>query len=275
MDATRKSASHITAFLDTPDSPDIVNPLPSTEGAAAFGYPAPLLGGVTVYGWAVPAILDSLGEGWLARGWADIAFRRPVYPGDELTVTVEPADGAAADLTIANQRGERCIAGRVGLGDGAGLSDLTTPTRRQPEERPPELPLLTLEVATAGGDLRPMAVPLTPAEARAYATERQQDPSPRWVGAEALAHPSWLAARLSPLMHHSFDYGPSIHAHSLIQHLEPARVGQTFTVAGRFVEGYERKGHHYALVDALVLSEGGEELVRIRHTSIFRIAPRA
>ena len=63
----------ITAFLDGPDSPDISNPIHSTEVATQYGFRAALVGGVTVYGWTVPAIIGALGEGWLERGWADVS----------------------------------------------------------------------------------------------------------------------------------------------------------------------------------------------------------
>jgi hypothetical protein len=79
---------------------------------------------------------------------------------------------------------------------------------------------------------------------------------------------------MTPLIHHSYDYGPAIHARSQIQNLRPALVGQTVTVAGHFLEQYERKGHHYGVVDGVILSEAGEELVHLRHTTIFQVAKR-
>lgn len=263
----------ITAFLDGPDSPDISNPIHSTEVATQYGFRAALVGGVTVYGWTVPAIIGALGEGWLERGWADVSFRRPVYPGDELAAMVSAEDGRHR-LTMSNQGGEVCIAGEVGLGDGPFLDELAMPERLKAEERPKELPRLTLEDAPVGQDLRPMAVELPIDAAVEYARDKQRDERPPWVGPGARIHPGWLAARMTPLIHHSYDYGPSIHTRTQAQHLAPALAGQTVTVAGRFVEAYERKGHHYAVVDGVILSAAGERLARIRHTTIFRVAQR-
>jgi len=79
---------------------------------------------------------------------------------------------------------------------------------------------------------------------------------------------------MSPLLHHSFDYGPAIHARSHIQNLAPAYSGQTFTVAGHFREAFERKGHHYAVIDGLILAEDGAPLAQVRHTTIFQVAKR-
>ena len=78
----------ITAFLDGEDSIEIDNIIHSTEGAAQFGFSGALVGGVTVYSWAVPALIEALGEEWLDSGWIDFRLRRPVYPGDEITTRV-------------------------------------------------------------------------------------------------------------------------------------------------------------------------------------------
>jgi len=112
-------------------------------------------------------------------------------------------------------------------------------------------------------------------DARAYAAEKQRDNSPLWTDEGGRIHPGWIAARMTPLIHHSYDYGPAIHARSQIQNLSPALIGQSVTVAGHFLEQYERKGHHYAVVDGVILSESGEELAHLRHTTIFQVARRA
>jgi acyl dehydratase len=264
----------LVAFLDGPDRADIANPIHSTAVATEYGFRAALVGGVTVYGWCAPAIIAALGEEWLDQGWADVAFRQPVYPGDQLTIRVTDA-GKGHSLTLANQDGVACLAGTVGLGEAPFLAILQSPSRRTAEPRPADLPWLTLENAPVGEDLRPMAVPLSLAHAEAYATEKQDDAHPRWYGAGARIHPGWLAARMTPLIHHSYDYAPAIHTHTLVQHLAPAFAGQTVTVAGRFVEAFERKDHHYGVVDGVILAEDGTELARLRHTTIFRPAKRA
>ena len=273
MPTVRTAERTLTAFLDGEDSPDISNPIHSTKVAAEYGFRGALVGGVTVYGWMAPAILELLGEPWLADGWADISFRRPVYPGDALTVRVTGGE-SEAELTLLNSDGERCIAGRVGLGRAPFADSLARPGRVGAEARPGSLPWLTLETAPAGEDLPPMAVALPLDAAEAYATNLQRDEAPRWHGEQALAHPGWIAARMTPLIKHSYDYGPAIHARSEIQHLAPARAGQTFTIAGRFVSAYEEKGHHYAVVDGLVLAEDGGAVAQIRHTVIFQVAKR-
>jgi acyl dehydratase len=261
----------MTAFLDGPDSPDISNPIHSTKVAGEYGFKAALVGGVTVYGWATPPILEVLSDRWLSNGWVDAAFRAPVYPGDELTIRAERAEDGAATWAIVNPEGVACVAGTAGLGEAPWLNDLQTTTRLAAEPRPATLPTLTMEIAPIGQGLRPMAVPITIEEMEAYADGKQLDPDPRWRGSEALLHPGWIAGRMTPLLHHSFEYGPAIHTRSQIQHLAPARAGQTLTVAGRFIEAFERKGNQYAVLDGTYLGEDGTVFARARHTTIFNV----
>ena len=265
---------HFDAFLDGADSPDISNPIHSTAVANAYGFKGPLVGGVTVWGWCVRAVMEALGDGWLDDGWAEVNFRQPVYPGDSLTIRVGGGEAARA-LEVTNQDGEVCIRGSVDRGQHPAFPDFHRPTRLAAEPAPAELPELTLASAPCGLDLRPMALPYLLENAARYASEKQRDPSPPWVGEGAHIHPGWIAARMTPLLKHSYHYGPSIHTQTLVQNVAPALAGQVVTVAGHFVDAFERKGHHYAVLDGLLLSESGAELARLRHTTIFRIRPAA
>ncbi len=269
----RTATRTLTAFLDGEDSPDIMNPIHSTAVAAEYGFRAALVGGVTVYGWCVPVLLELLGEGWLDDGWVEVNFRRPVYPGDELTIN--GARGAAkVAFEATKEAGECCLRGEGGRGLAPWFHELHTPWRRKAEPRPETLPWLTLEGAPLGEDLRPMPVPFDVEAASTYARELQRDEHPRWHGTAPRMHPGWLAARMTPMIHHSYDYKPAIHTRSQIQHLAPAVAGQVFTVTGHLVRAYEQKDHHYAQVDGSVLTENGVEVARIRHTTIFRPARR-
>lgn len=260
------------AFLDGEDSPDISNPIHSTAVARAFGFKAALVGGVTVWGWCARALIEVLGEGWLKDGWADVHFRRPVYPGDVLTIRV--TGGASPNaFEVANEDGDVCLWGEAGRGAAPWLGELTDSAWRSAEAAPSSLPELTLESAPAGSELRPMAVPYQFADGAAYAADKQRDPAPPWIGPGARIHPGWIAARMTPLLKHSFAYGPSIHTRTQVQHLAPALAGQDVTVAGRFIRAYDWKGHHVAELDGVLLAESGAELAKIRHTTIFRPRP--
>lgn len=262
----------ITAFLDGEDSPNISNPIHSTEVAAQYGFEAALVGGVTVYGWFTPAIRQLLGDAWLTEGWSDVRFRRPVYPGMEMTARAERTAGGM-DLKMLLPDGDSAIVGSGGLGAAPWFEELTASPQQDAEPRPETLPILTLEAAPSNAALRPMPVPYSVEDATAYATNLQKDASGRFTGEGALVHPGWIAARMTPLLKHSFEYGPSIHIRSQVQHLAPARAGQSFTMVGTFLRAYEQNGHHVAELDGSLLAEDGTECARMRHTTIFSIRP--
>lgn len=266
----------VEAFLDNEDSEDIVNPIHATDFARRYGFRGPLIGGVTVWGWATPAILEAAGEAWLDRGWSDLVFRQPAYPGDRLQVRVRPAagrdDGILA-VNMTNQDGVDCVAATVGLGDAPWLDELRTPERLQAEPAPDPRPPLLLHGSLIGGDLAPMSIAMSVEDARAYARESQRTDAPRFTGERARLHPGWIAGRPEDLLRHNYAIPASMHTRSRVQHLARADAGQTLTVAARFIEAYERKGHHIGVFDCLVLGEDGAKLAHMRHSTIFRIAP--
>jgi acyl dehydratase len=265
----------VEAFLDNEDSDDIRNPIHAGGYARRYGFRGALVGGVTVWGWATPAILEAIGGGWLDRGWSEFVFRRPTYPGDRLDVRVRPdpdrADGALT-VTMTNQDGVDCVVATVGLGDAPWLGELRTPERLDPAPAPDPKPPLLLERAPIGEDLLPMSVPFSIEDAHAYTRLSQRTDDPRFTGDHPRLHPGWIAGRVEDLLRYNYALPSSMHTASRVQHLAPAQAGQTLTVAARFIDAYARKGHHIGVFDCLVLGEDGTPLAQMRHTTIFRIA---
>ena len=264
--------STIDAFLDNEDSDDVVNPIHSTDFARRHGFRGALVGGVTVWGWATPVILEALGDAWLDRGWAQFAFRQPTYPGDRITIRVSPGEAGAHAVTMTNHDGVDCVVATVGLGDGPWLRELTTPERRTAAPAPNPKPELTLADPPLGRDLVPMAQPMFLNDAREYIRVSQRTEDPRFGGVRPRIHPGWLAGRFEDLLRHNFSVPASMHTRSRVQHLAPAWAGQAIVSAARMIDAYERKGHHFGVFDCLVLSEAGALLAHVRHTTIFHIA---
>lgn len=258
----------LTAVMDDADAPKPDNPIHSTGGARDFGFRAALVGGVTVYGWAVRTIVRALGERWLHDGWAHLRFRKPVHPDDALHVRVRAT--GALEVTRGD---EACIEGEVGLGSAAWLPALQRPTQLQPTPPPLSPPRLTPASVPRGQPLAARATTLSTVDAVAFAALKERETDARFVGAHPLAHPAWLATQPIQLLHHSFVYGPAIHAESHIQHLAPAPVDAQWLVAGTCVDAFERKGHHYMVNDCLLQADG-RDIAHIRHTVIYQLGRR-
>jgi acyl dehydratase len=262
----------ITAFMDRPDAPNPDNEIHSTNGGKAYGYKAALVGGVDVYGWGTPLVLDVFGNQWLDDGWIDISFRHPVYPGDQLTVSMVPDDNNIYNFFMNNQQGQHCIQGHAGCGEAPWLNELHCTRFCSGQESVKLLPDLTLENAPVGEDLKPRAVLMSVADSNKFVQVKQREQNTVYFGDNPRLHPAWLAAQMTHLLHHSYRYGPAIHTSSQIQNLAPAYAGQTLIVTGHCCETYLRKGHHYIVNDGSIWSEQGTELNRIRHTAIFKVA---
>ena len=153
----------LVAFLDHEDDPaTMANPVHSTDFARALGFDGALVGGATVWGWAVPAIIETLGDGWLEHGWARFRFRQPVYPGDAVRITLSPEDGGAFALRMINPAGVDCVVGEVGLGPNAALSEFEAAARMDPAPSPAPQPELRVDPSLVGADWTPMAADASP-----------------------------------------------------------------------------------------------------------------
>lgn len=263
----RTVTTTLTAVMPDADAPNAQNPIHSTDTARDHGYRAALVGGATVYGWCVAAILDALGNDWLAHGWADVGFRRPVFPNDRLKVRI----GADGRLTVVGDDGRSRIDGKVGLGRAAWFAELTAPAAHEPQPPADPLPRLTPATVPIGQTLRTRQVALSRTDAEAFCRDKQHETLELFYGERALVHPAWLASQPIYWLHHSFEYGPAIHTASRIQHLAAAHVDDEFVVSGVCVDGFERNGHHYIVNDTAIDDHTGAAIARIRHTAIYQL----
>ncbi len=266
--------NHFLAWMDNPNDPTLSNQIHAADGARQYGFQAALVGGVTVYGWTVPTILEAAGESWLDNGWAEVHFRRPTYPGDEMTVRATPVE-STWELSAEKQTGETCVRGSFGLGEAPWLGMLERSSHLEADPVQENRPWLTLENAPIGKDLCTMPLLITPDEAREIANKQLRETNPLFTGDAPLVHPFSLARNMISLLAYSYDYGkPAIHASSHIQNLGRIKAGQPLRISGRFVNAYERNSHHYAVTDGVFMTEDGREVARIRHTNIFKVAKR-
>ena len=200
-----------------------------------------------------------------------MTLRRPLFAGDELTITVERS--AIGARVVARRRlAESCSTGPSASAPRRGRAS-SIRRRPGPALDPPFVrPTYTVATAPIGEALRPLGAYVSFAAARRLALD-DLGQTRSCVPGDRL-HPWFLAARMAPLTRHNFTYGPTIHVRTQIQHRGPAVVEQEVVVGARIVEVYERNEHWYQVLDGLVVGDGGgpgcPELARIRHHSIFR-----
>ena len=265
----------VSAYLDNDDSPDISNPIHSTEVAKSYGFAGPLVGGVTVWGWATDTILEALGESWLDRGWAEYSFRQPTFPGDTLKVRAKLNEGSPVQswsVDMVNQSGEVCVSGMVGLGESEWTGELVRPNSMEPTIESLDKGPLTLEGAEIGKDWSAMELNYSKEISEEFINLKQRTDNSLFTDKRAIAHPSWTAGWAEMLLRHNFAIPTSMHTRSRIQHHRKIAVGTSVIGGAHLIDVYERKAHHFANFDVLLEDQAGGLLAQLRHWTIFRIA---
>lgn len=88
-------------------------------------------------------------------------------------------------------------------------------------------------------------------------------------GAQGLIHPGVISRFGNWALTQNVVLGPWIHVGSDIRHFSAAKVGENLSVRARVTANYERKGHLFVELDAVVLAGGGRMVARIDHTAIY------
>lgn len=243
---------------------DSENKIHDDATARRFGFGGGLVPGVDVWGYMSHLPVTRWGRAWLERGTAECRFFKPVYDGDETTVTARDS-GGGIEITV-ESRGVLCATGRADLPatPPAGLEIGGFRRVVQRPERPPA-DEATLAVETWLG-LDPY--PVTPEMAARYLADSQE--SATIYRDESLIHPRDILRACNFVISRNVVLGPWIHTGSRIRHLASAPVGALLSVRARVTANYEHKGHRFVDVDALVLIGETTPVAHITHTAIYR-----
>jgi len=104
--------------------------------------------------------------------------------------------------------------------------------------------------------------------ARAYLADiRETDPIYR---SESLGHPGLLQRVMNKVLVDNAVLGPWIHVGSRMQLLSVARTGDELTARAKVVGNYEKKGHRFVELDALVVANGTTALAHCWHIAIYQ-----
>ena len=244
---------------------DSENKIHDDATARRFGFGGGLVPGVDVYGYMTHLPVMRWGRAWLERGTAECRFYKPVYDGDTAIVTAREEGDAALEITL-ESRGEACASGRAGLPEAALAAPSLDQFRKTPQnELRPPADTRSLAVGTwlCLGPYR-----ITPEMAARYLADSHE--SARIYAAEGLVHPRDLLRSCNFVISRNVLLGPWIHTGSRIQHFAAVAVGSTLSVRARVTGNYDRKGHRFVDIDALVIADETVAAARIAHTAIYR-----
>jgi acyl dehydratase len=231
--------------------------------ARRFGFSGGLVPGVDVMAYMMHLPVAKWGRAFLERGLIEARFVKPVYDGETADITGEERDGV---LSIeVRSRGQLCAAGTASL----------------PASAPPFS--LSDFVETAAAAER------QPVDATSYQLGKWLGAVPRrWAGEaaseyladiretetlyaqEGLGHPGLLPRVMNKVLVDNAILGPWIHVGTRMQLLAPSRTGDELTARAKVTGNYEKKGHRFVELDALVVANGKTMLAHCLHTAIYQ-----
>jgi acyl dehydratase len=231
--------------------------------ARRFGFSGGLVPGVDVMAYMMHLPVAKWGRTFLERGLIEARFVKPVYDGETAEVRGEESDGVLS-IQI-ESRGQLCATGSASLPASAptlSIADFRE-TAAVTERRPVNATsyelgkwLGTAPRAWAGE-----------AALEYLADVRERDPI---YASEGLGHPGLLQRVMNKVLVDNAILGPWIHVGSRMQLLTAARSGDELTARAKVTGNYEKKGHRFVELDALVVANGRIPVAHCQHIAIYQ-----
>ena len=231
--------------------------------ARRFGFSGGLVPGVDVMAYMMHLPVAKWGRAFLERGLIEARLVKPVYDGEIAEVRGEESDGVLS-IEI-ESRGQLCATGSASLPASAppfSLSDFTE-TAAATERKP---------VDAASYELGKWLGAVPRAWAGDAATEYLADirETETLYAREGLGHPGLLPRVMNKVLVDNAILGPWIHVGTRMQLLAASRTGDELTARAKVTGNYEKKGHRFVELDALVIANGRTPLAHCLHTAIYQ-----
>ena len=238
--------------------------------AKHYGFRGGLVPGVSVYAYMTYPLVHSFGEAWLTRGTAQVQFAKPIYAGDQVTVTGTVNAVAESEIQFA-------LASTNAEGAACGIGTATLPTASSPSPDPAEVPIGPRQVprvpiswdAVIIGQPLPLLILTVHQQDNEEYCRTHADDLALYRGARGCVHPGILLRQCNRIFSEHFILGPWIHVASDLTTYHPCRVGESLEIHGVPMQKFAKKGHEFVVLDIIMLT-GGEVVQRVQHTCIFR-----
>jgi hypothetical protein len=232
--------------------------------ARRFGFSGGLVPGCDVMAYMINLPVSRWGRAFLERGLIEARFVKPVYDGEMADVTGEESDGVLA--IEVKSRGQLCATGSASLPAAAppvSIADFTETAAAVAERRPVDTASYEL-----GKWLGTLPRSWAGEAAKEYLTDvRERDPI---YADEGLGHPGLLQRVMNMVLVDNAILGPWIHVGSRMQLLSAANSGDELTARAKVTGNYEKKGHRFVELDALVVANGRTPLAHCQHIAIYQ-----
>lgn len=231
--------------------------------AKRYGFIGGLVPGVDVMAYMMHLPVAKWGRDFLERGLIEARFVKPVYDGELTDVTGDESNGVIA--IEVRSSGGLCATGTASLPAAApsfSLSDYVD-VAAVSERKPVDANSYALDKWLG-------AVPRSwPADAaKEYLADIRETET--IYTREGLGHPGLLPRVMNKVLVDNAIMGPWIHVGTRMQLLSAARVGDELTARAKVIGNYDKKGHRFVELDALVVANGKTPLAHCHHIAIYQ-----
>lgn len=229
--------------------------------ARKFGFKGALVPGVDVLAYMIHAPVEAWGRDFLERGLIEARFIKPVYDGETVEVQAEP-EGDGLTLRV------------EGAGDirATGTAALTAAPVAPPlDEFPDTEPVAQrrpVDADTYRLDTWLGTAPrVWPEDGLAEYLAEIREADDRYLR-EGLVHPGVLQRIMNKVLVDNAILGAWIHVGSRMQLLAAARTDDELIARARVTGNYEKKGHRFVELDALIVANGTTAVAHCQHVAI-------
>jgi len=231
--------------------------------ARKYGFAGGLVPGVDVMAYMLHMPVARWGRDFLERGLIEARFVKPVYDGEIAEVgAIEDAGGLTIEV---RSKGEPCATGTASLPASAPKFSLDEYTAASAVKERKPVSASSYEVGKWLG-----AIPRdwSCETAKDYLRDiRETDPI---YARENLGHPGLLPRVMNKVLVDNAILGPWIHVGTKMQLLSAGKVGDELTARAKVIGNYEKKGHRFVELDALVVANGVTPLAHCWHIAIYQ-----
>jgi acyl dehydratase len=231
--------------------------------ARRFGFSGGLVPGVDVFAYMTHLPVEKWGRAFLERGLIEARFVKPVYDGEVAELTGSESGGI---LSIeVHSRDGLCATGTASLPSSVPVVSIADYTEVAPVAERHPVNAASYEVGKWLGTLpRDWAGDA----AKDYLADiRETDPI---YAREGLGHPGLLQRVMNKVLVDNAILGPWIHVGSKMQLLSAAKAGDVITGRAKVTGNYDKKGHRFVELDALVVANGQTPLAHCHHIAIYQ-----
>jgi acyl dehydratase len=231
--------------------------------ARRFGFSGGLVPGVDVMAYMMHLPVEKWGRAFLERGLIDARFVKPVYDGEIAELTAEENSGVLSIEVMS--RGQLCATGSASLpGSAPAISIADYQEVAAAAERKP----VNASCYEVGKWLGTIPRDWAGDAAREYLADiRETDAI---YSREGLGHPGLLQRVMNKVLVDNAILGPWIHVGSSMQLLSAVKTGDEITARARVTGNYDKKGHRFVELDALVVANGKTPLAHCHHIAIYQ-----